>query len=75
MAAQSQGIKKLMQAEKEAAQVVATARKSEFAVTVLRGSHVVRAPLYFKECWHAGGFSLQSRLLESLVQQVGKHGS
>ena len=29
MAAQSQGIKKLMQAEKEAAQVVASARKSE----------------------------------------------
>ena len=29
MAAQSQGIKKLMQAEKEAAQVVSTARKSK----------------------------------------------
>ena len=29
MAAQSQGIKKLMQAEKEAAQVVANARKSK----------------------------------------------
>ena len=30
MAAQSQGIKQLMAAEKEAAQVVANARKSEF---------------------------------------------
>lgn len=33
MAAQSQGIKQLMAAEKEAAQVVANARKSELCVT------------------------------------------
>ena len=33
MATQSQGIKQLMAAEKEAAQVVANARKSEFKTT------------------------------------------
>jgi hypothetical protein len=36
MAAQSQGIKQLMAAEKEAAQVVANARKSELRGVVLR---------------------------------------
>ena len=45
MAAQSQGIKKLMASEKEAAQVVANARKSEFTGSAMLRVQALVKPL------------------------------